>query len=262
MASTFRRRLLVISGRDPSGAGIDADMAAATGIDLEVIGVVTAETDQDSREVRSVAARDPRAWRTDAIEGSRSPVAALKFGLLPGAAHVREARSVVATIRRGARAEVPVVVDPVIRASSGGIFLDEEAVEALRSELVAEGVILTPNLPETAELACLPLRKLEQSFAARLEAARILLALGAAGVVIKGGHGNEDPVRDLVAEPDGAHRWIERARRQGPGIRGSGCRFATRLAAGLALGMTMEEAAEDAGAHVAAEIVRASGSDG
>jgi hydroxymethylpyrimidine/phosphomethylpyrimidine kinase len=104
-----------------------------------------------------------------------------------------------------------------------------------------------------------PVRELESSCAARLEAARMLLALGAAGVVIKGGHGSENPVRDLVAKADGSYRWLEHPRSKGPGIRGSGCRFASRLAAALALGRTLEEAAEEAGGFVAGEIERAAG---
>jgi hydroxymethylpyrimidine/phosphomethylpyrimidine kinase len=256
MDSVRRRRLLIVAGHDPSGAGIDADLEAAAGLEIEAVAIVTARTDQDADSVRSVGARDEQEWSREAWEAARAGVAAVKFGLLPGADHVREARALVRRLRASERAEMSVVVDPVIRASSGGLFLDARAVELLRSELIADGVVLTPNLREAAELACIPVRELESSFAARLEAARILLALGAAGVVIKGGHGTEDPVRDLVARPDGAYRWIERRRVPGGGIRGSGCRFATRLAGGLALGKTLEEAAEAAGAFVAAEIAR------
>jgi hydroxymethylpyrimidine/phosphomethylpyrimidine kinase len=249
--------LLIVAGHDPSGAGIDADLAAASDLDLEAIPIVTARTDQDGSALRSIGARDPRSWGAEALEAAREGVAAVKFGLLPGAAHIREARDLVREIRRLARAQIPAVVDPVIRASSGGLFLDADAVEALRGELAAEGVVLTPNLAEAAELACLSLQELETSFATRLEAARILLALGAAGIVIKGGHGREDPVRDLVVRADGTHRGLEHPRVFDRGIRGSGCRFATRLAAGLALGRSLEEAALEAGGFVASEIARA-----
>jgi hydroxymethylpyrimidine/phosphomethylpyrimidine kinase len=257
MRNDPRRRFLIVAGHDPSGAGIDADLAAASDLDLVAIPVVTARTDQDASALRSIGARDPKSWGAEALEAARGGVAAIKFGLLPGAAHVREARDLVREIRRRAREPVPAVVDPVIRASSGGRFLDADAVEVLRGELVAEGVVLTPNLAEAAELACLSLQELETSFAARLEAARIMLALGAAGVVIKGGHGREDPVRDLVVGMDGTHRWLEHPRVSGRGIRGSGCRFATRLSAGLGLGRSLEEAALEAGKFVASEIARA-----
>jgi len=308
MVEEARKRLLIVAGRDASGAGVAADLAAVSALAVDAIAIVTAETDQDAKEVRSIGARDPREWGSEAREAVRYGVAAVKFGLLPGVLHVREASALAREIqrrarqgqrrgsegqrrgsearqrgseeerrvsggsRRGsegerrtsegpqrARPEVAIVVDPVIRASSGGLFLDAAAVELLRGELVAAGVVLTPNLSEAAELACVPVRELESSCAARLEAARMLLALGAAGVVIKGGHGSENPVRDLVAKADGSYRWLEHPRSKGPGIRGSGCRFASRLAAALALGRTLEEAAEEAGGFVAGEIERAAG---
>src|SRR5437867_924315 len=102
-------------------------------------------------------------------------------------------------------------------------------------------------LAEALAIAREPIAAVTPGLPARLEAARILLALGAAAVVIKGGHGEEDPVRDLVARPGGRHAWIERARVRGGGIRGSGCRFASRLAALLALGKPLEASAEEAG---------------
>jgi hydroxymethylpyrimidine/phosphomethylpyrimidine kinase len=262
MGQHDRRRLLIVAGHDPSGAGIDADLSALRGLDVEPLPVVTARTDQDERSVRSIGARDPREWRSEALESARDGVDAVKFGLLPGAEHVRAARELLRELRKLAGADLPAVVDPVIRASSGGRFLDADAVEALRGELAAEAVVLTPNLSEAAELSCEPLEALEASFSARIEAARILLALGAAAVVIKGGHGREDPVRDLVARADGACAWLERPRLRGGGIRGSGCRFATHLAAGLALGRPIEEAAEEAGKFVATEIARALGAAG
>ena len=308
-----RTRLLIVSGRDPSGAGIDADLAAASEPWIEAIPIVTAETDQDAKGVRSIGARDPKVWLSEALEaarrsastraggsdrrggpsaagtpngpggaaggrGSSGPggadgargssgvggtdgdcgVDAIKFGLLPGSDHVRAARDLVRELRRAAGREIPAVVDPVIAASSGGRFLDRAGVESLRRDLVPCGVVLTPNLPETAEIVSAPLIRLITAPDTRLAAARELLALGAVGVVIKGGHGEEDPVQDLVAEPERPARWLDHPRIPAT-IRGSGCRFATRLAAELGRGASLAEAAEEAGRAVAGEIARAAG---
>ena len=257
MAFARRSVLLIVAGRDPSGAGIDADLAAVKDLKLDARAVETAKTDQDANEVRSIGARDARTWAAEAREATRSGVAAVKFGLLPGVEHVRAASDLVRAIRGGKYTAIPVVVDPVIRASSGGVFLDEAAVAALRDELVAEKVILTPNLEEAAALARMPASELVNSALARIEAARFLLAKGAAAVVITGGHGSEDPVRDLVARSGAEPLWIERPRVRGGGIRGSGCRLASRLAGRLAGGMALEKAAADAGDFVAAEIAKA-----
>src|SRR5678810_1206557 len=91
-----RTRLLIVSGRDPSGAGIDADLSAASDPWIEAIPIVTAETDQDARAGRSIGACDPRVWLSEALEAARRRgsagdcgIDAIKFGLLPGSDHVR-----------------------------------------------------------------------------------------------------------------------------------------------------------------------------
>jgi hydroxymethylpyrimidine/phosphomethylpyrimidine kinase len=178
---------------------------------------------------------------------------AVKFGLLPGAEHMRAAVALVSNLRREIP-KLPVVVDPVITSSSGTRFLDRAALDALRNEVIAVHIVLTPNLAEAAELASMPLAKLVHEPESRIEAARKLLALGAAAVIVKAGHGTEDPARDLIAARGEPIRWVEHARIRGGKIRGSGCRFATRLAAHLALGRTLEAGAREAGEHVARQI--------
>lgn len=250
-------RVLIVGGHDPSGAGIDADLAALRGLEVEGLTVVTAATDQDAARVRSIGARAPGVWKVEALGLARAGVGAIKFGLLPGSEHVLAARDLLRELRRLAGGEIPAVVDPVIRASSGGLLLDEQAVEALLRELTRESVILTPNLAEAAELTGMALDELTESLEARRTAAQVLLAAGACAVIVKGGHGSEDPARDLVATREGKTTWISRPRIAGGSIRGSGCRFASRLAAGLALGAPLEAAAEEAGRFVAGEIERA-----
>lgn len=242
-------RVLVVAGHDPSGAGVDADRDALRAHAVETLVVETARTDQDDRGVRSVGARDPELWSLEARACACRGVAALKLGLLPGAAHVARAAELVASLR-GA----PVVLDPVIAASSGARFLDAAAVEALRGELLGLDVVVTPNLPEAAELARVPPRTLERDLAARVDVARLLLGLGVRAVVLKGGHGGEDPVRDLVLERDAPPVWLAHPRTAGGKLRGSGCRFASHLAGSLALGIPLVAAARAAGEHVATRI--------
>jgi hydroxymethylpyrimidine/phosphomethylpyrimidine kinase len=251
-------RVLVVAGRDPSGAGVDADRDALSSLALSADFVVTAETDQDDRGVRSMGARDPAQWGSEADERAARGISALKLGLLPGTAHVARAARLVARLPGGTH----VVLDPVIAASSGARFLDTAGVEALRGELLGAGVIVTPNLPEAAELARVPLAELARDPAARIDAARVLLGLGAAGVVLKGGHGHENPVRDLVLVPGFRPVWSEHPRTPGGGIRGSGCRFASRLAGELALGTPLDRAAQAAGEFVAGRIAERARSSG
>lgn len=249
--------LLVVAGHDPSGAGIDADRDAARELPFEFAGVITADTQQDASGVRSIGARAPRRWLLEAFTHVLRDVRAVKFGLLPGAEHVRAACDLVRALRERHGAELPVVVDPVLAASSGGRFLDADGVRALKRELLPLRVVLTPNLDELAELTGRDGRELVRALEPRLAAARDLLALGAAAVIAKGGHGAEDPVRDLVARADGRFQWHLHPRVKGGKIRGSGCRYASRLAARLGQGWTLETAAEEAATYVATRIAAA-----
>ncbi|MBI5364129.1 MAG: bifunctional hydroxymethylpyrimidine kinase/phosphomethylpyrimidine kinase [Planctomycetes bacterium] len=246
--------LLVVAGHDPSGAGIDADRDAAQELPFEFAGVVTANTEQDAGGVRAIGARPARKWLLEAFAFVLGDVRAVKFGLLPGAEHVLAALDLVRALRERHGADFPVVVDPVLAASSGGRFLDADAVKTLKRELLPARVVLTPNLDELAELTARDPRELARALEPRLAAARDLCALGAAAVIAKGGHGGEDPVRDLVVRADGRYQWLLHPRVKGGKIRGSGCRYSTRLAARLGQGWTLETAAEEAARHVATRI--------
>jgi hydroxymethylpyrimidine/phosphomethylpyrimidine kinase len=106
--------------------------------------------------------------------------------------------------------------------------------------------VLTPNLGELAELTGASLGALARDLDARIAAARGLLALGAVAVCVKGGHGQEDPVRDLLVRAAGELLMAEHPRLPGPGMRGSGCRFASYLAGRLALSEPLARAHAEA----------------
>ncbi len=248
--------VLLIGGHDPSGgAGIQADEETVRAFGVEARTVATAWTDQDERAVRAVGARPAAEWATDARELSRARPAAIKMGLLPDVAAVRAAAELI-DAWRVELPDVPVVVDPVLSSSSGFQFLDAPARAALLSELLPSGPILTPNLPEAAELTGLAFSDLCAKQSLRVAAARALLARGASAVVLKGGHAPGDLVRDLVLVPPASILWIEQPRRetQSRKLRGTGCRHASALAAGLARGRNLSGAARDAAFFVGKQI--------
>lgn len=244
--------LCSVGGHDPSGAGVDADRAAAAsfGDELEWRREVTAWTRQDAGGLRELGARPPAewartvgAWLAEAREEGR--VAVLKFGLLPGAEAIDAAAELVRVHA------VAAVVDPVLAPSAGGRFLGPEEVLHLRRVLLALPVVATPNVPELAELTDMLPDALARDPAARSGAARLLLAGGCRAVVAKGGHGSEDPVLDLVVEASG-QTALEHARIPLAKVRGSGCRHATVLAGHLALGKDLPSAALQASRHLLA----------
>lgn len=247
--------VLVVAGRDPThGAGVDADREALAHFGCETRAVVTALTEQDGVHVFSLGARDPSLWLAEARAELRAAPAALKLGLLPGAAHVAAAARLAAELAPG----TPVVADPVLAASGGEVLLDDAGIRALLEELLPLGVILTPNVPEAARLTDLDPGHLAAVPELRLAAARRLCEAGARAVVLKGGHDAADPVRDLVLERDKPPVWLLHPRVRGMRLHGSGCRFASALAAGLATGTPLPEAASRAGEWVA-RLVRERG---
>ncbi len=257
--SSARSSLLFVGGTDSSHkAGLDADREAAAAQGCEAVEIASAITDQDLFEVRSVEER--LLWNHAAVaameEASQGPqpIAALKFGLLPGVASIVEAARLIARTAHG-KSPIPAVVDPVIRSSSGYRFWKDREMVAVRDSLMVAGPILTPNLDELAELAWLDRNQIDESEETRVRAAQALIDGGAAAVVAKGGHGPAGaPVRDLVLQPGEAPVWIERPREAGKGIRGSGCRFAATMACRLAQGHSLTAAAEAAGDFVAQRI--------
>lgn len=262
--------LLVIAGHDPSygekggvlqGAGIDADREAAEVFGVQALTVVTAWTEQADGRVESLGAVVPQIWAREALlllSERRSSVRAIKFGLLPNEAAVRMASDVV----RRARQLIPklwVVVDPVLAASGGEELMNGAARQALAEDLMCQGIVLTPNQPEARALLAEadPARASEVT---RLDPERIALRLFGrmAGrteerraLVLKGGHGIEDPVRDWIVGADGEASAHRHPRRKGASLHGSGCRHASALAANLCLGRTVSVAAKAAGAWLA-----------
>lgn len=240
--------LLAVGGTDSSGgAGLTADADACH---VELRTVTTAATMQTDAEVQAVGAVEPDVWLFQALSAMAvANPGAMKFGLLPGPEHVRSALAVIDQVRFEAP-DLPCVVDPVLVASSGHRFLGAADIRPL----LARPLILTPNLPEAAELTGAPLDLLQGDEGARLAAAQTLLQGGLRAAVLKGGHGAGGEAVDLVLEAGQAPVWIRRPRLPGPGIRGSGCRFASALAAHLAEGAALPDAAAAAGELVAQRI--------
>ena len=238
-------RLLIIAGRDSSGgAGVVADIEAAKWAGVSARVVVTAEIRQGSEGLVELGARPPREWVEEASRALEDGIEAVKFGLLPGAEHVEAAARLLGEIEE----RVPVVVDPVLAPSLGGRFLDDLGVLALREELLPRGCVLTPNILEAAELTERSLKLLMESPEARVEAAEELIERGAGGVLMKGGHAAGE-LAELVYEPGREPVWLRLERRSGA-LRGTGCRHATAVAASLAKGVGLSEAAEVSSAWI------------
>ena len=238
-------RALTIAGSDSSGgAGIQADLKTFSALGVYAVSAVTALTSQDTLGVNGIVEIDP-----DFVSSQiRSVVLdigvdAVKTGMLCNGAIISRVSSDIEEL------DIKnLVVDPVMISTSGNRLLDEDGIETLVSKLFPMALVVTPNLHEAAVLTGMRVECAEDMRRAAVK----LWRLGCRYVVLKGGHLQGNPI-DLLY--DGSKF------REYPGIRhatvhthGTGCTFASAIAAFLARGSTVEEAVRAAKTYVGAAI--------
>lgn len=240
------RIALTIAGSDPSGgAGIQADLKTFAAHDVYGLSVITAVTAQNTRGVSAFepVSSDLVTAQIETVVSDLRPHAA-KTGMLPTAAIVEAVAAAVSDL------EIPLlVVDPVMIATRGQALADAEAIAAMKVELLRRAFVVTPNIPEAETLSGTPIRTDDD----RRDAARRIAALGAAAVVIKGGHWASDDIVDLLYD---GHEFVEfRSKRVATaGTHGTGCTFAAAMTARLAGGASLRDAVRQAQQYVAGAI--------
>ena len=244
------RTALTIGGSDSSGgAGIQADLKTFAAHRVFGLSAITAVTAQNTQGVKAVLPLPVEmvAAQIDAVVEDFD-VAATKVGMVATASI---ATAVAAAIARHQLRQV--VLDPVMVAKGGSRLLDEEAVATLRLGLVPLATVVTANLPEAEVLTGLHLTTL----ADLREAARQIVRDGARAVVVKGGH-LSGPAIDVFHN---GHEFVElhADRIDTPHTHGTGCTFASAIAARLALGSTLLDAVRFAKAYVTRAIAAAPG---
>jgi hydroxymethylpyrimidine/phosphomethylpyrimidine kinase len=243
-------RLLVIAGSDSSaGAGLQADLKTAQAFGVYAQTAVTAVTVQDTEEVHSVHLVAPEIVHGQIVAAlSDIGADAIKIGML-GSGRIASA---VADILENI--DVPVVLDPVLAASSGVPLLDDLGVAVLKTRLIPRALLLTPNLPEAEALTGIRPR----SPHTLRNAAQAFMMLGAKNIFFKGGHAVGDTVKDVLVGRVG-EAVFESPRQQTPHTHGTGCTLSTAIASGLALGLTLEAAVARAHRFVQNAILSAPG---
>ncbi|HUN27406.1 MAG TPA: bifunctional hydroxymethylpyrimidine kinase/phosphomethylpyrimidine kinase [Steroidobacteraceae bacterium] len=242
--SGARPAVLVVAGSDSSGgAGLVRDVATLRDFGVEALCAVTAVTAQTDTRVAAVHPVPAAIIRQQiACAWATARVRAVKIGMLGTGAAVEA----VAAALREAPQEVPVVLDPVLAASSGGTLLDEAGREALLRRLLPHVALLTPNVPEAAILLEDPEGADEEALIGQ---ARRLLALGCGAVLLKGGHARGAQAIDWLVTRSGPPERIATARIAAT-CRGTGCALASAIAAQLACGSALFPACKQAQAYV------------
>ena len=243
--------VLTIAGFDPSsGAGITADIKTIAAHECYGVSCITALTIQSTRGVRRIEALDPTLIAETLQE--------LVLDLAIGAVHVGmlgNARVVEVVADFLSQACLPhVVLDPILKSSSGADLLDKAGTQLLIERLLPLAELVTPNLDEASALTGMAVTNLQQM----REAAACLHGLGAINVVVTGGH-LEKAIDLLSFRTDrGTETEVFKADRQrSNSTHGTGCAFATALACHLAHGRGLPEAVLLSKAYVSAAIANA-----
>ncbi len=227
--------VLAIAGSDSSGgAGIAADLKTGAAFGVFVCTAITAITAQNAFKVTAIECVDANLLKAQ-IQAvcAAHPPHAIKLGMLGNEANVRVVADYIA------QAGVPVVVDPVLGASSGSsLWQNTGAAECYREWLFPHTTLLTPNIDEAARLLGEPPAS---DYAQMEQQAMALRALGPKAVLLKGGHLTGESATDCLAEADATMPFTAR-RIQTPHTHGSGCTLASAIAAGLAQNLSIKQA--------------------
>jgi hydroxymethylpyrimidine/phosphomethylpyrimidine kinase len=238
---------LTIAGSDSSGgAGIQADLKtfAALGVyGASVLTALTAQNTQGVSDIHDVPANFITA-QLNAVFSDLS-ISAVKIGMLSRIETVKAVANGLVRHKAG-----NIVLDPVMVATSGDRLLTPAAIDALRELLIPLSLLVTPNLPEAAELTGASLARNEDEMEVQ---AREILSLGARLTLIKGGHGQGDESVDLLIG-EGEVVRLSSERFAGKNTHGTGCTLSSAIVAGLAKGLDIITAVQEAKAYVTAAI--------
>ena len=240
------KQVLTIAGSDSGGgAGIQADLKAMSANGVYGMSAITAITAQNTEEVTDVFELPILiiAAQIDAVFDDFD-VAAVKTGMLSSA----EIVSVVAKLLKPQNV-TNLVVDPVMISKSGHSLLKPDAVQAVKMELIPLALVVTPNIHEAQQLSGIEIKSLADA----RRAAKIIHRMGCRNVLIKGGHLLTDRATDVLY--DGQFFEVFKGEFiDTPHTHGTGCTYASAIAAHLALGKPLNQAVKAAKAYLTEAI--------
>jgi hydroxymethylpyrimidine/phosphomethylpyrimidine kinase len=242
-------RVLTIAGSDSGGgAGIEADIKTISALGGYACTTITAVTAQNTLGVFGVQVM-PAEFVRLSIQTVLADIGAdaIKLGMLANA-------DIIGTVADTLPDKIPLVLDPVMVATSGAVLLPDDAIAALRDRLIPKAAIITPNLPEAAKLCGFSL----DGAADYLKAGHALRAMGAAAALIKGGHADGDMLTDTLVHEGGVETFLL-PRIETMHTHGTGCTLASAIATGLAQGMTLIDAVRRARYYLQNAILAAPG---
>lgn len=239
------KKALTIAGSDSSGgAGIQADIKTMICNGVYAMSAITALTAQNTTGVTAIMEVTPEflGEQLDNIFTDIRPDA-VKIGMVSSAALIEK----IAAKLKEYQAQ-NIVVDPVMVATSGARLIEEDAIAALKKELLPMAAILTPNIPEAEVLSGIKVTTEE----GMIEAAKMISETYGCAVLCKGGHQLND-ANDLLYQ-NGVSHWFHGKRIANPNTHGTGCTLSSAIAANLAKGFSLEDSVERAKRYISGAL--------
>ena len=236
---------LTIAGSDSSGgAGIQADIKTRTAHGVYAMSAITALTAQNTTGVTGFmeVSLEFLGEQLDAVFTDIRPDA-VKIGMVSSSVLITKIAEKLKEYDAN-----NIVVDPVMVATSGARLINEEAVSALKEQLLPLAAVLTPNIPEAEVLAGMSIRSAEDM----IDAAKMIGEAYGCAVLCKGGH-NLNDANDLLYA-DGMYRWFEGKRIDNPNTHGTGCTLSSAIAANLAKGFGLAESVQRAKNYISGAL--------
>ncbi len=229
--------VLTIAGSDNSGgAGLQADLKSFTTLGVYGTTAVTCVVAEHPGRVLNITPIPPaRVADQIRLVLEAFPVAAIKTGMLYSAEIISAVSKTIAPVLAQG---VPLVVDPVMVASSGKVLMQKDAITALR-KFITKATLVTPNKDEAELLWNRPIRHVDEL---NFSASQLVKMFGHPHFLVKGGHLKTDRAVDVLAFPDGHTHEFGAKRIPDIDPHGTGCTYSAAITAGLAKGLTVKEA--------------------
>ena len=231
-----KSKILIIAGSDSSGgAGIQADIKTITSLGSYAMTAITAITSQNTTGVKSIVGIDPREISKQILFTCRDiKPDAIKIGMLHSENVIK---SVINSLKLIGVSKI--ILDPVMIAKSGTRLISKKAINILKKELIKKVTLITPNIPEAEILTNLKIKNTQDM----IQAAQVLLSIGAKNVLIKGGHLTSRVIKDIFINKKEI-TFFSNKRFKTKNTHGTGCTLSSAIATFFSCGKLLNNSCE------------------
>ena len=231
-----KSKILIIAGSDSSGgAGIQADIKTITSLGSYAMTAITAVTVQNTTGVKSVISINPKEIRNQILYTCKDiKPDAVKIGML------NSSKVIISVINALSKIKVSkIILDPVMIAKGGAKLINKKAIKTLKEKLIRKSYLVTPNIPEAEVLTKIKIKSVNDM----IDAAKILLKLGAKNVLIKGGHRKTKYMEDVLLNR-GQIKIFKNKKIKTKNTHGTGCTLSSAVTTFISCGKTVKKSCE------------------